>query len=128
MESDARSTRVLSGGGNASSGAEDPYSSSSTFTGKRKAEMTAEERASYERERNRVHARNTRARKKQYMEELKERVENMHAQKVMEPVGCLRGVGGDGGSDAYDGGRLYCLCMYRLARNVPCMMDSSTAI
>lgn len=49
---------------------------------KRKAEMTVEERANYERERNRVHARNTRARKKQYMEELKERVENMHAQRV----------------------------------------------
>ena len=50
--------------------------------GKRKAEMTAEERTNYERERNRVHARNTRARKKQYMEELKERVESMHAQRV----------------------------------------------
>lgn len=49
---------------------------------KRKAEMTVEERANYERERNRVHARNTRARKKQYMEELKERVENMHTQRV----------------------------------------------
>lgn len=53
-----------------------------SLDGKRKAEMTAEERANYERERNRVHARNTRARKKQYMEELKERVESMHAQRV----------------------------------------------
>ncbi|CAM9517320.1 unnamed protein product [Scytosiphon promiscuus] len=33
-------------------------------------------------ERNRVHARNTRARKKQYMEELKDRVESMHAKKA----------------------------------------------
>lgn len=75
------------GSDSVSSGAEDPYRSlASTFEGKRKAEMTAEERTNYERERNRVHARNTRARKKQYMEGLKERVENMHAQKVMEDV------------------------------------------
>lgn len=64
--------------GGASSGGEELCS----FDGKRKAEMTVEERASYYRERNRVHARNTRARKKQYMEELKERVESMHAQRV----------------------------------------------
>lgn len=87
MEPDSRSTWISSGGigsGSVSNGAEDPYhSQASTFEGKRKAGMTAEERTNYERERNRVHARNTRARKKQYMEGLKERVENMHAQKVM---------------------------------------------
>lgn len=66
-------------GGGASSGGEElgVYDG-----GKRKAEMTAEERTNYERERNRMHARNTRARKKQYMEELKDRVENMHAERV----------------------------------------------
>lgn len=69
---------MISGGN--SSGGEDPCS----YDGKRKAEMTAEERAKHDRERNRVHARNTRARKKQYMEELKERVENMHAQRVSD--------------------------------------------
>lgn len=68
------------GGGGGASGAEG--NSSTTLDGKRKSEMTAEERASYFRERNRVHARNTRARKKQYMEELKERVVKMHAQRV----------------------------------------------
>lgn len=77
MPDDARSSRLMSAGG-ASSGGEEPCS----FDGKRKAEMTVEERASYYRERNRVHARNTRARKKQYTEELKERVESMHAQRV----------------------------------------------
>ena len=77
---------MISGGN--SSGGEDPCS----YDGKRKAEMTAEERAKHDRERNRVHARNTRARKKQYMEELKERVENMHAQRVSENCHIPRGL------------------------------------
>ena len=72
------------GGYNTSSGAEDAHHrQSSASEGKRKTSMTAEERASHGRERNRVHARKTRARKKQYMEEVKELVENMQVQKVI---------------------------------------------
>ncbi|CAM9248840.1 unnamed protein product, partial [Phaeothamnion confervicola] len=39
--------------------------------------MTGEEKAEFERERNRVHARNTRARKKQFVEELKAKIEEL---------------------------------------------------
>ncbi|CAM9319484.1 unnamed protein product [Ectocarpus sp. 6 AP-2014] len=42
--------------------------------GKRKTEMA--------KERNRLHARNTRARKKQYMEELKDKVESLHTKRA----------------------------------------------
>eukprot|EP00903_Cladosiphon_okamuranus_P007108 g6906.t1 len=56
------------------SGEDSTYPGGSGGGGKRKTEMA--------KERNRLHARNTRARKKQYMEELKDRVESLHAKRA----------------------------------------------
>jgi PAS domain S-box-containing protein len=48
---------------------------------RQRTNMTEAEKAQFERERNRLHARNTRARKKQYVEELKARVDELVQQK-----------------------------------------------
>lgn len=52
--------------------------------GRKKSEMTAEEKARANRERNREHARSTRLRKKAYVQKLKELVEGLHAERTEE--------------------------------------------
>lgn len=53
-------------------------------SGKKKSEMTAEEKAKANRDRNREHARSTRLRKKAYVQKLKELVEGLHAERTEE--------------------------------------------
>lgn len=50
----------------------------------RRPELTAEERARQNRDRNREHARSTRLRKKAYVQKLKELVEGLHAERTEE--------------------------------------------
>eukprot|EP00546_Thalassionema_frauenfeldii_P001757 CAMPEP_0178934814 /NCGR_PEP_ID=MMETSP0786-20121207/24119_1 /TAXON_ID=186022 /ORGANISM="Thalassionema frauenfeldii, Strain CCMP 1798" /LENGTH=937 /DNA_ID=CAMNT_0020612733 /DNA_START=167 /DNA_END=2980 /DNA_ORIENTATION=- len=50
----------------------------------KKSEMTAEEKAKQNRDRNREHARSTRLRKKAYVQKLKELVEGLHAERTEE--------------------------------------------
>jgi hypothetical protein len=52
--------------------------------GKRKKELTMDERAQQNRDRNREHARSTRLRKKAYIHKLKELVEGLHAERTEE--------------------------------------------
>ncbi|CAM9360697.1 unnamed protein product [Choristocarpus tenellus] len=81
VDGDERGSAITSGGGL-------NEDNSALLDGKHRRTMTAEEKTVYERERNRLHARNTRARKRQYVEELKERVENLQEQKLKAE--CLR--------------------------------------
>ena len=54
-------------------------------TGKRRAkDLTSEERAQQNRDRNREHARSTRLRKKAYVSKLKELVDGLHAERTEE--------------------------------------------
>ena len=59
-------------------------SESSRNTIKRRADLTPEERAKQNRDRNREHARSTRLRKKAYVQKLKELVEGLHAERTEE--------------------------------------------
>jgi len=59
-------------------------SSSGNGTRHRKGELSAEERAQQNRDRNREHARSTRLRKKAYVQKLKELVEGLHAERTEE--------------------------------------------
>jgi hypothetical protein len=51
---------------------------------RKKSEMTSEEKAKANRDRNREHARSTRLRKKAYVQKLKELVEGLHAERTEE--------------------------------------------
>ena len=62
----------------------DPNKNLSKEDKKRRAELTPEERAKQNRDRNREHARSTRLRKKAYVQKLKELVEGLHAERTEE--------------------------------------------
>ncbi|CAM9125255.1 unnamed protein product [Discosporangium mesarthrocarpum] len=70
------------GSGSTASGHASGFLEEKALEGKRRRAMTVDEKAMYERGRNRLHARNARARKRQYVEELKERVESLQGQKI----------------------------------------------
>lgn len=60
------------------------YQTAAKEDAKRKGQMTSEERAKHNRDRNREHARSTRLRKKAYVQKLKELVEGLHAERTEE--------------------------------------------
>lgn len=61
-----------------------PIQSSQPTNPKRAADLTPEERAQQNRDRNREHARSTRLRKKAYVQKLRELVEGLHAERTEE--------------------------------------------
>jgi len=68
----------------ASSNASKESGTESRSTTKRRTELTPEDRAKQNRDRNREHARSTRLRKKAYVQKLKELVEGLHAERTEE--------------------------------------------
>ena len=61
-----------------------PKSSTNQNDDSKKGDLSAEERAQQNRDRNREHARSTRLRKKAYVQKLKELVEGLHAERTEE--------------------------------------------